>query len=176
MDRIHWIDRIPGYHYYDTPEGEDCLKKVIFMNKMGLFFGISAATIDVIAYTKPVGFANIASRYVMISWPIMAVGSTFAAVTCLSTSLRGKDDTYNYSLGGFAAGCVAGAAMRSGTFGTSAAVLFAAMAYTKKHCEEIGQPLFGTQQKSYDFGGFWSNRWDWSLIGEGEKGWRKSEN
>lgn len=43
----------------------------------------------------------------------VAAGSAFAAVTCLSTSFRGKDDEWNYWWGGVAAGCFAGIRCKS---------------------------------------------------------------
>lgn len=179
FDRISWISRLPGYHYYDTPDGEDCLKKVVYMNKVGLVFGIFGGTLDVVAGSKPVGIANIATRYAMISLPLMAVGSTFAATCCLLADYRGKDDTYNYFFGGFSAGCVAGACARSGTFGTFAAVSLGCLAYCKKHMNELGAEFLpSTDNLPYAWGGIWSvkGEYDFSLIKDKHRrGWRKAE-
>lgn len=178
-DKISWISRIPGYHYYDTPDGEDCLQKVFFMNKMGIVLGICGGTLDVVAGSKPVGIANIAARYAMISLPLMAVGSTYAATCCLLANYRKKDDTYNYFFGGFSAGCVAGACARSGTFGTLAAVTLGSLAYCKKHMNELGLDFFpSSENQPYAWGGIWSvqGHYDFSLIKDKHPhGWKRAE-
>jgi len=175
---FNWLNRIPGYQYYDTPEGEDCLFKVGYMNKLALYVGISAATLDSICRTKPVGLANIAGRYFVITFPLMAAGSTFASTACLSTSIRGKDDAWNYTFGGAMAGAVWGACLRNGTFGTAAGTFFAMLGYIKKEMDYYNQPFIPTDNfaRASQWMGPWAVKWDFSLTKDkGPKGWKTSD-
>lgn len=149
------------------------------MNKVGLVLGTCAGTLDIVAMSRPVGIANIATRYAMITFPIMAVGSTFAATSCLLADYRQKDDTYNHFWGGFSAGVVAGACFKSGTFGTFAAVSLGCLAYCKKHMEELGMEFFPSlADHPQGWGGIWSVRghYDFSLTEDKHPhGWKKAE-
>lgn len=177
MDGYRFVNRIPGYHYYDTPEDEDCLKKVVFMNKLGLYIGFAAGSIDVLALSKPVGIANIAGRYGVITLPLLATGSAFAAATCLTANYRGKLDYKNAMVGGFVAGCTLGGVLRNGRLGTFTSLFFAAAAYAIGTAKEMGvTPWITPDQKvPLEFGGIWSIKYDWSLIEERPKGWKRAD-
>ncbi|XP_054278352.1 NADH dehydrogenase [ubiquinone] 1 alpha subcomplex subunit 11-like [Macrosteles quadrilineatus] len=173
-----WLNRIPGYHYYDTPDGEDCLQKVIYMNKVGALLGGFYSTLDVLTLSKPVGVGNIALRYATLTLPVMAVGSTFAAVTCLSTSFRDKDDIWNYFYGGLAAGSVAGAAARNGVVGTVCAFSFGVLGMVKKYSVQEGFDLFPpvVDKDRTSHLGPWSIHWDFTLARDDQpKGWKSAD-
>lgn len=67
-------------------------------------------------YTKPQGYVPTLGAYVRSTVPLAGAGAVFAAVTCASTSLRGKDDKLNYFLGGSAAGGIIGVAGKMVSF------------------------------------------------------------
>lgn len=71
------------------------------------------STYDVMFITNPQGYLPTLARYIRSTVPCLAAGATFAAVTCASTSLRGKDDKINYFIGGASAGGVFGVAGKS---------------------------------------------------------------
>lgn len=174
---LPWLNRIPGYQYYDTPDGEDCLKKVIYMNKLGVLFGGFYSTLDVISFSKPVGVGNIALRYATITLPLMAIGSTFAAVTCLSTNIRKKDDFWNYFWGGVAAGGVTGAVTKSGPLGTLCALTFGCAGMTKKYAIQEGWTLLPPHTKKHEneTSCIWTVNFDLSLTPDNlPKGWKKA--
>lgn len=171
---LGWLERMPGYRYYDTPDGEDCLKKLIAINKIALFFGVSASTLDVVMYSKPTNFTSFAARYARITFPIMAVASTFSVTSCLLTSYRGDKDTHNYFCGGFAAGCVAGAIARNGILGTTAAVVFGFVAYVRKACDLEGISWNGTYPP-HNLANIWAIKLNNSMYEEKPRGWKKSE-
>lgn len=177
MAEIKWISRIPGYHYYDTPEDEDCIKKVIFMNKLSLLFGVSMGTLNVLVFSKPVGFVNILGRYAACTLPAAVVSSSFAATTCLTANIRGKVDPINSTLGAFIAGMTFGAIYRSGVQGTFAAVLSAAFAYGAKVAEENGHSLLSTAYitKPKNYAAYFNYTGDWSLTEDRPKGWKKAD-
>ncbi|KAK4288650.1 hypothetical protein Pmani_038328 [Petrolisthes manimaculis] len=98
-----------GIGYYgDHPDGEQCLQKVIAISKYTALMGITSGTYDVLMYTKPQGYHGALVQYVKSLVPIMVSGATFATITCAATTFRGKDDHFNYMLGGAAAGGIFG--------------------------------------------------------------------
>lgn len=173
VDVIPWLERFPGYRYYDTPDGEDCLKKLVAINKLALFLGVSASTLDVVMYSKPMNFSSFAARYAYITFPVMAVASTFSVTSCLLTTYRGDKDTHNYFAGGFAAGCVAGAIARNGILGTTCAVLFGSVAYVRKSCDLAGLSWSGTMPP-HNLGNIWAIKLNHSMYEEKPRGWKKS--
>lgn len=176
---LPWLNRIPGYQYYDTPDGEDCVKKVIYLNKVGAILGGFYSTLDVLTMSKPVGVGNIALRYATLTLPVMAVGSTFGAVTCLSTTIRGKDDFFNYFYGGVAAGSVTGAIARNGVVGTLCAVSFGIAGMLKKYYVMKGWIMFPPlpQKNRYSSHGPWSHKFDLSMTPDDQpRGWKPANN
>lgn len=120
------------YHYYDTPDGEDCLQKLGFLTKYCGVYGIILSSVDVLMYSHPQGYPQILARYAAVTLPVMGMGAAFASTTCIATNFRKKDDIWNYYLGGAAAGAVAGAAKKSLKVGSYAAFFLGAAAAVKK--------------------------------------------
>ena len=77
------------------------------------FSGLVVSTYDVMLYSKTQGYMPTLACYLRNTLPIAAAGATFAAVTCTSTTLRGKDDKLNYFYGGASAGGIFGVTGKS---------------------------------------------------------------
>lgn len=85
--------------------------------------GLATATYDVVLYSKPKGIPNIIGRYAFHTGPMMGIATAFTTVTYAATKFRGKDDAFNYVLGGIAAGGVVGAWNKSFVTGCLAALV-----------------------------------------------------
>ena len=79
---------------------------------------------DVVMYSHPKGYIPTIARFMWWVGPSMAMASAFTTGTYLSTSLRGKDDKFNYVVGGCGAAGVAGAWARNPVFGFTMCVFF----------------------------------------------------
>lgn len=75
--------------------------------------GLVASTFDVLMLSKTAGYVPTLVCYIKSTVPAAAAGATFAAVTCASTTFRGKDDKFNYFYGGASAGGIFGVAGKS---------------------------------------------------------------
>ncbi|XP_055331902.1 NADH dehydrogenase [ubiquinone] 1 alpha subcomplex subunit 11-like [Paramacrobiotus metropolitanus] len=134
-----WIREILLYKWYDTPDGEDCIKKMIYLGRMSGIAGMAFSYFEVganrhlIPVQTPTGYAI---RFVSSTAPFVAAGVAFGGVTCLMCSARKKDDFWNYFWGGMAAGGVVGVRFKSGTLGTVAGILFGFMAAFKKQSKK----------------------------------------
>lgn len=131
-----------GYSYYDTPDGVDCLKKTWYCGKTGLLVGLLVGTSDVAIYRPNIPTMQWIARWGRITGIFPAVGVTFAVTTCTANKMRGKDDVYNYAIGGAAAGSMAGVFMRSGWMGALAAITFAVGGMIKKDSVQSGWEFF----------------------------------
>ncbi|KAL4702802.1 hypothetical protein ACJJTC_010643 [Scirpophaga incertulas] len=96
------------YSYYDTPDGQDVQKKIMVTTRYGLTTGFFLGTVDVLHYSRAVGFSNIIKRYMRHMVPLGMIGATFAAVANGVQHAREKDDMLNYFVGGMACGPLAG--------------------------------------------------------------------
>ncbi|XP_014680819.1 PREDICTED: NADH dehydrogenase [ubiquinone] 1 alpha subcomplex subunit 11-like [Priapulus caudatus] len=98
-----------GYKYYDTPDGQDCFKKMGYTTKWATFAGFSWSIYDVYLWSHPKGLVPTVARFAHFMLPAAAIGATFSAVTCLSHTYRKKNDAWNYILGGATSGSIIGA-------------------------------------------------------------------
>ena len=78
--------------YYNKPEGEDFVGKMVATNKYMLAGAIPAATMDVLMYSHPKGSLATMARYAKWIGPAMGMASMFTAGAYLAYHLRGKDD------------------------------------------------------------------------------------
>lgn len=85
--------------------------------------GLTSATYDVVLYSKPKGIPNIIGRYAFHVGPMMGIATAFTTATYAATKFRGKDDSFNYVLGGIAAGGVVGAWSKSFVTGCLAGLI-----------------------------------------------------
>ena len=63
--------------------------------------------------SHPVGVWQTVHSLGYVTIPLVTSAATFAATSCALTNLRGKDDAWNPTLGGLAAGSIFGAASES---------------------------------------------------------------
>ncbi|XP_076062114.1 NADH dehydrogenase (ubiquinone) B14.7 subunit [Oratosquilla oratoria] len=103
--------------YADHPDGTECFHKIWEVAKRSTMLGLVVSTYDVMLYSRTQGYAATLACYARHTVPFFGAGATFAAVTCLSCSLRGKDDKLNYFYGGLSAGGIFGAARKSFSLG-----------------------------------------------------------
>lgn len=78
--------------YYDKPEGQDYAGKMIATNRQMLLVTFPIASMDVLMYTKPVGFGATLARYGTWFLPAMGIASMYTTGVFASTVIRGKDD------------------------------------------------------------------------------------
>lgn len=163
------MPKLPGY--YDKPEGEDIVGKLIAVNKHAFAIGSVVGLYDVGMYSKHLkGLQPNVGRYLYYVGPFVGMASVFTTVVYASTKVRGKDDTWNYTLGAYAAGGIFGAWKRSGFWGWTIGSAFALAGILKKMSLEQGWHFF-VHDINPNYGDFRDLKRDYSLFGEGEKNW-----
>ncbi|XP_047117204.1 NADH dehydrogenase [ubiquinone] 1 alpha subcomplex subunit 11 [Schistocerca piceifrons] len=163
-----------GYKYYDSPEGQDCLKKMWYTTKTGALIGLGLSSFDVIMYSRPKGYFPTLMRYGYITLPIMGMAASFSATTCIATNARGKDGKLNYFLGGCAAGGVFGAWRRSIFAGFLGCVALGGFAVAKKLSIEEGWEFIG-KPPGHIHGSLRGVRQDWTITDHRPGNWKVSE-
>lgn len=88
------------FDYYAKPEGQDPLNKIVGVSKYCAFTGILIGTNDIIAISKTKTFYDSARCLGFWVVPLTGMGCAFASTTYIATNLRGKDDPWNYVIGG----------------------------------------------------------------------------
>lgn len=78
--------------YYDKPEGEDYVGKMLATNRIAVQGALGLGTVDIIMATKPRGILPIISRYVWWTGPAVGMASAFTTGAYMSQKLRGKND------------------------------------------------------------------------------------
>lgn len=86
------MDFLRSSLYYNKPEGEDLVGKMVATNKYMLAGAIPAATIDVILYSHPKGTLATVARFFKWFGPAVGMASAFTVGVYAATNLRGKDD------------------------------------------------------------------------------------
>ncbi|KAG5891675.1 hypothetical protein JTB14_020093 [Gonioctena quinquepunctata] len=126
------------YSYFDTPDGQDVVKKLLYVWKPTSLVAFAAGTFDVIAWTQPKGYLPTLGRFVYLGAPIFGTTTAFVLTTNIAASLRKKDDKWNWFLGGFAAGSVLGVWRRKTIVGFNMGMLFGILAVCRKIAAENG--------------------------------------
>lgn len=116
--------QISERQYYDKPDGQDLVGKLMYTNKWAAAVGAAAATTDVLMVSHTKGYLNTLGRYIFFIGPTCGIASAFTFGTYISTRLREKDDTYNYFVGSFGAAGVLGAWTRNAKLGLFAGGVF----------------------------------------------------
>lgn len=161
---------VKTYKYFDTPDGEDVLQKLVAVLKPTSLVALGLSTIDVMLYSHPKGYLQTLGRYAYISAPILGMATVFVATTNMLTNLRKEDDRVNWMAGGAAAGAVVGVWRKSPQIGFAAAAAFAGVAAGKKFCVQNGYEMF-PEPKHRVHGTLKSIRNDWSLIKDRPGNW-----
>uniref|UniRef100_A0A1B6BZ96 NADH dehydrogenase [ubiquinone] 1 alpha subcomplex subunit 11 n=1 Tax=Clastoptera arizonana TaxID=38151 RepID=A0A1B6BZ96_9HEMI len=161
-----------GYH--DSPDGEDCVKKLAIATKNAAKYGLFAAALEVLTISHPKGAGAIAARLGYITLPFVGVAATFVTTSCLLTDLRKKDDYLNYIIGGFLSGTVVGAWAKNGHTGFATGLLFAAAAFAYKDSMLNNYKMFNLETNPV-FGDFRSikNKDTFSFLGDYPHSWKK---
>lgn len=84
--------------YYDHPEGEDIMGKMIATNKWALAIGVGFSTVDVLLYSHTKGYMATMARYLKFTGPLVGATTAFTVGTFMCNKLRAKDDKYEISL------------------------------------------------------------------------------
>ncbi|XP_014258871.1 NADH dehydrogenase [ubiquinone] 1 alpha subcomplex subunit 11 [Cimex lectularius] len=113
------------YKYHDTPDGQDCFKKLWYVTKYSTLYGLVGSSIEILLNSHPKGYAATFARYGFLTGSLVGSVVTFSSTSCMFTNLRGKDDRLNYGLAGIATGAFNGAWMKSVKVGSYSAVVFA---------------------------------------------------
>lgn len=95
-------DRIASYKsplwrngYYDTPDGQDLVGKLVATNRYALYGGILYGVYDVTMANPPKigGYQAIIGRVGYWTLPLLGCATAFTTVVYASTRFRQKDDT-----------------------------------------------------------------------------------
>lgn len=116
-------------------------------------------------------------RFGQLMGPMYAATSTFCIVTHIATHVRGKDDEYNYAIGGFCAGSLVGLLIKQKLFGMWLGIGCAIIGGTKKNSKIDNYEFFPTLpvvRKSI-YGDFRTPYNNWTLYDERPKGWVAAE-
>lgn len=160
--------------YYEKPEGVDIFEKWWNVMKATSFVAASASAADLVLYSRPTKYLPALGRIAFISLPIMGIASTFVLVANGAASFRKKDDVFNWGLAGAAVGSLMGVWTRKRIVGLNCAVVFSLLAMIKKDCDIHGYDWFPPPENvSFSFGNATSAHHDWTLTGEGKRGWVK---
>lgn len=104
--------------------------------------GVAVAASDVLLISHTKGYLQTAGRFAYYMGPMTAMAASFAATTCIATSLRGTDDKLNYVIGAASSGAIFGAWRNSVGAGINAAVILSVAGYLKKKSVDEGWDLF----------------------------------
>uniref|UniRef100_T1D542 NADH dehydrogenase [ubiquinone] 1 alpha subcomplex subunit 11 n=1 Tax=Psorophora albipes TaxID=869069 RepID=T1D542_9DIPT len=159
-------------NYYDSPEGTDLFGKMVATNKYALAAGLGWSSFEVLMISRPKGVVPSLARYVYFTGPFMGIASAFTVGAYAANKLRGKDDTWNYAVGAFAAGGVYGAWRRNVVSGLVAGLFFSIAGLVKKNSIDKGWEFF-PEVKQHGISALNPNRYDYTLTAEREKGWTK---
>lgn len=160
------------FEYADSPDGEDLLPKLWVTLKPAALIAFATSTCDVVLYSKPKGYLQILGRYLHFTWPILGVTTAFVVVQNMSGSWRGKDDKFNWFLGGAAAGGVLGVWRKNHVTGITLAMALGLAGVTKKYCIQNGFALIPAEKDVHtQYGGLRTVRQDWTLLKQRPGNW-----
>lgn len=78
--------------YYDKPDGQDLMGKLVAVNRPALQYGLLSGLSYSFMHSKPADWQTHTGRVLYFVWPFMTAATSFAAVTYFSTKIRQKDD------------------------------------------------------------------------------------
>ncbi|CAG9760222.1 unnamed protein product [Ceutorhynchus assimilis] len=159
------------YYYFDTPDGEDVMKKLWCVVRPTLPTATLIGIGDVLLYSYPKGYLNSALRFTAVAAPIVGIASTFVLVTNGMTSLRKKDDKLNWFVGGFVAGSCVGLVKRNRMWGFNTGMLFGILGVIRKECAQRGYEISPSNPPRSRRGGATSCLMDLSLTAERPRNW-----
>lgn len=84
-----WINQCS---YYDHPEGEDLLGKIVALNRTVVPPVMTWGVVDALMFTCQPTTPQGIGRVLYFMWPAAACCTVFATTSYFATKLRGKDD------------------------------------------------------------------------------------
>lgn len=78
--------------YYDKPDGEDVVGKLLATNTYAVIAGLSKAAFDVLLLPQAKGYLPIIRCVGNIVGPFMGMATAFTLTTYTATNMRKKDD------------------------------------------------------------------------------------
>lgn len=78
--------------YYDKPEGEDLLSKLIAVNRPALLYGTVSGLMYACMHSNPACIQTKIGQVLYFVWPFAGAASAFATTTYFSAKFRQKDD------------------------------------------------------------------------------------
>lgn len=164
------------YDYLAKPDGEDALRKLWYVVKPATAIGLGLSTVDVMCYSLPKGYLATLGRYAAVTFPVVAVSSTFVVITNMAGSIRKKDDSVNWFLGGLAAGCLLGAFSRNYLVGTVAGLAFGSLAAGRKVAYDNNFQLWPEKFVIAQGGVTAGTKYDYTVTKERPRNWTTGEN
>ncbi|XP_075216167.1 NADH dehydrogenase (ubiquinone) B14.7 subunit [Lycorma delicatula] len=159
-----------GYTYYDTPDGEDCGKKLAYIGKKAGLIGIACSTASVFLVDTPSSYFQALTRYARITTPFLATGLAGTAAICLLVGIRKKDDEWNHFYGAFIGGMTGGLAKGHFGHGLAAGAVLAILAGGLKQAKMNNYDLWKFNMKP-DYEDFWTKDYDWTITAKRPKDW-----
>lgn len=102
-----WIKR--PYKYYDTPDGQDIAKKLLYINSVTIKFGLTHGLFESISpEDPPKNWQAFTVRTLSYCKPYLVIPSLACIGIYSATKWRGEDDAWNYVIGGIAGGAYYG--------------------------------------------------------------------
>lgn len=162
--------QINEYKYFDTPDGQDTIKKLWVATKSMAVVSLTVATADVLLYSHPKGYLSTLGRYAYICFPLLGMSTAFVMLKNSAANVRGKDDKLNWVIGALAAGGIFGAWRKSVTAGFTACSTLSGIAMLKKHALQNNWTLLDYETKIQE-GGIRSVRHDFTLTAHRPGNW-----
>ncbi|XP_047517116.1 NADH dehydrogenase [ubiquinone] 1 alpha subcomplex subunit 11 [Pieris napi] len=164
------------YKYYDTPEGQDIFKKTLVTTKYAILASLPVATFDVLLYSHPKGIFQTVMRYGFYLGPAISMATAFTLTTNIAQNVRGKNDEFNYFLGGAAAGAVYASVRRQPVIAVPAAIVLGACGIVKKIGIDNNFTFFPKLHSGKE--SINSVRRDWTFVKDIDelKNWEKGSN
>lgn len=160
---------VKPYSYFDTPDGEDVIKKLWYVLKPTSLVAVGLSIADVLTVSQPKTYLQILGRFAYVSTPVLAAASSFVIITNMAASVRKKDDKFNWAVGGYAVGTVFGVWRKNFGQGLLVGTMAAAIAVGKKRAVQNNYTIIPPWNVQYSGSDAFSG--DYTLTKERPKNW-----
>lgn len=166
-----------AYKYYDTPDGQDLLKKTWYLVRNAASVSVPYAFSDVMLITYPKSYLSAIDRFFRCAIPPIVAAVLYSASMYTITNVRKKDTPENVVLASILPCLYLTKKIKNGMI--ASAVLVPAVGFAM--CYKDSKMAWGTllNQDLYDMDteteGCIYNYWNtWTLMDDGVKGWKKA--
>lgn len=163
-----------GYEYFDTPDGQDCDKKLVYMLKKAAYWGFGVSSAYVIVESPPT-YAQVLGKFARVAIPILACTAAGTITVCLLTELRKKDERKNYFIGGLVGGVSGGLVNGYFGYGLFYGVFIGLAAFAVKNAQVNNFELILNKEPKQCIDDHWSKDHDWTLSRKIPPGWVPSK-